>query len=254
MLTSDVTIPAAKSLKYVDLLMSESEQVYNRLVESHLSAFTLTRQDKGDRIVPAPDGTIYAAMYQVFVWEADDNRRLVWFSLESQIPHMSSIVACIGFPAKASCLPVLVINMNLKRHLGSYGTIVGVRGGPESTLINNFIPASNPTWPKPLIVKEWPQGFRGIRLIFELSESVIEWSLSTAECAVVDWLKASEGASASVMDGSTAQAEVDPVYAQEMKELHQDGGVFDAVFGDEWVSRLFNESVFKPSQSAGAVR
>lgn len=234
-----------KSIKYVDLFISSGERVC-RIVESRLPAFTLTRQHEGDRIVPGPDGTAYAAIYRVLVWAEHAGRRLVWFSLESQIPHMSSIVACIGFPAPGSSWPVLVINMNLKRHLGSYGTIVGVRGGPLSMPISEFIPVVSPTYPKPLLVKDLPRGFRGVRCIFDLSETAIDWSMSSAECAVVGWLKATENCSE--MHDPAPREGLDTTYAEEMKDLHRDGGVFDAVFGEEWVSTLFNDCVFNTGQ------
>jgi hypothetical protein len=238
-----------EDLRFVDLLITRGQEAYGRIVADDLLrfGFQLYKNSEGDRIIVGSDGVVYTAMYRVFVWEASSRRRLVWFVLESQLPHMSSLVACIGFPRRGSSMPVFVMNLNLKRKLGTYSTVIGFRGctfGLQSVL--HFVPLVKPGLPKPLFVKELPDGFRGIRLIFPLAEAapVIDWSLSVAERTLGRWLAATDRAAN--FDSHYAEAEEDMrLYAQEMKELHGiDGRVFDAVFGEGWVSRVFNDSVF----------
>jgi len=137
------------------------------------------------------------------------------------------------------------MNLNLKRKLGTYNTIIGFRGckfGLKS--VDNFIPLANPELPKPLFSKKLPDGFRGIRMGFSLAESVIDWSLTVVERTLGGWLEAADRSTG--LDSHLVEAEqYTRLYAQEMKELHgTEGRVFDAVFGEGWVSRVFNESVF----------
>jgi hypothetical protein len=238
-----------EDLKFVNLLITKSEKAYNRIVNDYLLHlnFHLQKNGEGDRIIVGPDSIVYTVMHRVFVWEADSNRRLVWFSLDSQIPHMSSIVACIGFPKIDSSFPLFVMNLNMKRKLGTYSTVIGFRGCAADLLsITDIIPIIDYKLPQPLFVKELPYGFKGLRLIFPLAESepVINWSLFTAERTLSRWLDATDKAT-NVSLYSSKSKEYIRLYAQEMKDLHgSDGRAFDAVFGEGWVSRMFNDNVF----------
>lgn len=238
-----------EDLKFVNLLITESQKVYNRIVNVSLLPlnYYLQKNGEGDRIILGPDSFVYTVMHRVFVWRADYGRRLVWFSLDSQIPHMSSIVACIGFPKKDSSMPLFVMNLNMKRKLGTFSTVIGFRGCVDDLQsIAEVNPVSNYKLPRPLFVKELPYGFKGIRLIFPLaeSESVIYWSLLTAERTLCKWLDATDK-DVDINLHSNKSKEYIQSYAREMKELHgNDGRAFDAVFGEGWVSKMFNENVF----------
>jgi hypothetical protein len=193
------------------------------------------------------------------MWSARAGR-LVWFWMDSDVPHMSNIVACIGIPSSGSGLPMFVMNLNLKVKAGTYNTIIGFRGDadrlePFRAVFATLRPGrrraprppapqpgpSNSGVPVPALVKRSPPGFAGLRVMFWLDQPPITWSLGAARNCLDPWFAGLAGA------GPVPDALVrDEQYITDMNILHsrQGGGVYDAVFGAGWLSRLFRDQVF----------
>jgi hypothetical protein len=239
-------------LPLVDLLIDGAEQVHAELVSGWLARleFSLVDDRKDDRLVLGPTSKPYAARYRFRVWESPTAGRIVWFWLDSEIPHMSSIVACMAVPLAATCCPMFVMNLNLKLKAGTYNTIIGYRG--SSAKLRDFRgvvprPETNHGKVRPQLTKPNPQSFEGVRSMFWLDEAPILWSLDVVRKSLDRWFTAV--VETDVPSRST-NLPCDPEYAQEMISLHgREGGVYDAVFGPGWLVQLFRDRVFQESKN-----
>ncbi|MEV4260559.1 hypothetical protein [Kribbella sp. NPDC049584] len=224
----------------VDVLMAASRDLNAHVAENLGARFALSREDGGERLILDPSGSPRLAVYRVAIWKAGDGRTLVAFSLESEIPHMSSIIAWLGEPSVDSAYPYLVVNLNLKSSLGSLGVIVGLRGG-SVTQLDAVVTEQRHKMPQPLMTKDWPRGFRGIREIHLATEQTIVASLTAGQDALAAWIAGSE---AMVSEpASSSDLEYSRSYREQMKNLHRQGGVFDSVFGHGWVADMFRDNV-----------
>jgi hypothetical protein len=230
----------------VEALIDGAEEVHARLESDWLSRLKFLslydRQD--DRVVVEPGGKVHAVRHRLRVWEAPARGRVVWFWLESEIPHMSSIVACMATPVEDVRCPLFVMNFNLKLKASTFNTIIGYRG--EADRLEGFrgaIPGVRlRDAPAPALAKPNPENFDGVRWMFMLERKPILWALDLLLPALDRWF-----AAVGEQDAAASQPLFkDHAYAAEMCSLHgREGGVYDAVFGAGWLSDLFRREVLR---------
>lgn len=200
-----------------------------------------------DRLVFDGEGRAHAAMAMCEAWSCP-SARLVWFTLESRLPHVSTIAACFGLPAPSLHGPLLTLNLNFKPQFGSLGCIAGYRSSDplEGAQIAGRIPHPSS---RPIVDVTIPDDFFGVRSIYEASPSLLEWALRTWEALVRDWVDRC-GSPRPDTTGDLQQAAVArQKYIDDIKKLHADGGVFDAIFGQGWVASTFSDFVFPAEEN-----
>ena len=233
-------------LKNVNFLVKKADLLLTKIQQQHLQGFKLCLENEqsDQRLVPGPDGKPYFISYRLSSWYSCQGDRLVWFVLESQIPHLSSIVAAIGFPRNEEGLPIFVMNLNLKPALEAFNIIMGFRN-PENYLdrLQQYLPHHNLRYPKPILTKEKSPDFLGIRSVFIPSSQSIGWSMKIAEKAIQGWASLLKSlGSKSIPSDFPCYYEN---YRREMLALHdKEGNVFDKVFGEGWGAQLFRNGVF----------
>jgi hypothetical protein len=233
-------------LHLVDQLIDGAIAMEQRLLASWLRPLGFQETDVSgvERLVVDPNGQVHHARHRFVVWQSPHRGRFVWFRLESDIPHMSTIVACVATPVEAVECPMFVMNLNLKLKANTFNTIMGFRGTAEHRRpfggwLHNPGPGVDVS--EPALVKPNPDGFDGVRSMFWLETGPVGWGLSTAERCLDRWFTAV----AAVDAPSVTPLSDDPDYANEMAALHgREGGVYDAVFGEGWLSGLFTDRVF----------
>ncbi len=236
-------------LDMVGALIDGGATLHGRLVDDHLKALGFAESDSSEqsRLVVGPAAQVFAASYRLETWQADGLGRLVWFWLDSEIPHMSTIVACVGIPSKAFDLPLFVMNLNLKVKAGTFNTIMGFRGPPDHlTPFRTMFPDRghlSAGGPAPELIKDNPQGFTGIRCMFMLRRPPVVWSLGLAWQCLDRWFDVL--ATGERPEPSTPFIRDEP-YFDEAVSFHsrEGGGVYDAVFGRGWLGTLFRDRVF----------
>lgn len=195
-----------------------------------------------DRLALDGEGNAYAAMATCEAWSCP-SARLIWFTLESQLPHVSTIAACFGLPALSVDGPILSLNLNFKPKFGSLGCIAGYRSSDPlegATLAGRIAHPSS----RPIVDVTIPNDFFGVRSIYQASPSLLEWALQTWQALIRDWLDTC-GSPRSDATGTLQQAAAArQKYIDDIKKLHADGGVFDAIFGQGWVASTFSDFVF----------
>ncbi len=237
------------SLDLVGALIDGGADLHGRLVDDRLKPLGFTQGDSSEanRVVVGPSARLFAAGHRFEVWLADGIGRVVWFWLDSEIPHMSAIVACVCMPCESYGLPLFVMNLNLKLKAGTFNTIMGYRGPPDRLVqFRSMFPVSTDfpaTVSPPDLVKENPHGFEGVRCMFTLQRPPIVWALGLAEECLNRWFEALSAAGRK--DPSTALLR-DEQYFDEAIKFHsrEGGGVYDAVFGPGWLATLFRDRVF----------
>jgi hypothetical protein len=207
--------------------------------------FNLLDQQARERLLFGPLNRLYVARYRMDVWRAG-RARVVWFAMESDIPHFSSIVACVAEAIGSNSCPMFVMNLNLKLKAGTYNTIMGFRGAPsalrsaEDVVRLSAVPGNGA--PRPVLTKPNPAGFVGLRCMFWLRDAPIDWSLQLADKALCWWQGTvnEDRPVAEEPNGDWAAR-----YQSESLARHgREGGVYDAVFGDGWLTGLFSGHVF----------
>jgi len=192
-----------------------------------------------DRLVFDPSGRPFAAIAMCQTWRSPAGR-MVWFTLESQLPHVSSIAACFGIPNRPG--PILTMNLNHKPQFFSLGCIAGFRakqGDPIAKACQNLPPPPAATIAQPAA----PPDFVGTRAVFPASREMLDWALAAWSGLASAWA------------ARCAQPDLDYAdnlgfldsYRQSIEGLHRQGGVFDAIFGEGWVSQTFGQAVFATS-------
>ena len=233
----------ADGLALVGALIDGGAALRGWLVEDNLTAlgFESASALGSQRLVVGPGGRPFSAEYRFEVWQAPGRGRVVWFSLDSEIPHMSTIVACVCVPCEGAGLPLFVMNLNLKLKAGTFNTIIGYRGEPA--LVAPFRGLFSDSAVTPALEKANPRTFEGVRRMFWLRRTPVDWSLELARRCLSRWL----GPVAACPPDSTRPLINDERYSQEMITLHtrEGGGVYDAVFGPGWLSQLFRDRVFE---------
>lgn len=236
-------VGAAEGLALVGALIDGGAKLRGWLVDDNLTALGFERTSTlgSQRLVVGPGGSPFSAEYRFETWQAPGRGRVTWFSLDSEIPHMSTIVACVCTPCQGTGLPLFVMNLNLKLKAGTYNTIMGYRGTPE--LLTGFRTVFSAPGETPALVKKNPRTFEGVRRMYWLRRAPIDSSLALARRCLGRWLAP---VAANPPDRMNPLAH-DERYAQEMITLHsrEGGGVYDAVFGPGWLSGLFRDEVFE---------
>jgi hypothetical protein len=222
------------------------DEVVSRLREQF--GFAQSAHVSDSKLILGPNSHAYTAFYEIFEWSAGRGARVIWFTLESHVPHMSSIIACMGLPGELTKMPLFVMNLNLKPRLDSFSAVFGFRG--SGTILDQLagaVPTRLAYSNRILIAKELPEGFRGIRTIFTPSKEIISWSCADALVSLTAWLDActqSRGQVEETASEDVTNLEYIQNYKSYMADLHgTDGRVFDAVFGQGWVSETFNKYV-----------
>lgn len=232
-------------LDLVGWLIDGGAELYSWLAVSHLETLGYAHADSSavQRFVIDSRSRPFAAGHRFDVWESASFGRVVWFSLDSEIPHMSSIVACICIPLAGTGLPLYVMNLNLKIKAGTFNTIAGYRGEPSELAAFRALFSGLLGQPPAALAKENPPTFAGVRLMFWLDEPPIDWSLGLARVCLGHWF----ARLATAQPGSGArQLACNASFVGEMVDLHsrEGGGVYDAVFGSGWLAALFRDRVF----------
>ncbi len=232
-------------LALVDVLMDGAADVHRWLHDEHLTAlgFARVKTSEAQRLVMGPGSRHYAASHSFEVWQSDGWGRLVWFRMDSEIPHMSSIVACVAMAHRDAPLPLFVMNLNLKLKADTFNTIMGYRGPADRLAAFRDLPEDRAGAPKPALAKRNPPTFEGVRFMFWLQRAPIDWALDRARHCLARWFDALRAAGPSA-PGTPPHR--DERYAAEMVDLHsrEGGGVYDAVFGPDWLATLFRDQVF----------
>lgn len=230
-------------LACVDTLMDRSEALCARLAARHFknAGFELAGDSGSERLVAGPGNKWYASAYRLREWRTAAGARLIWFSVKSEIPHMSSIVAAFAFPEPGSDIPMFVMNLNLKFRFSAYGVIAGFRCDPAfHPLLLPHIPELKARRRLDVPPTPLPPGFVGIRARFKMGKAPIVRSLEAAGSMSETWC-----ARPALPSGCGNYGDMES-YRGEMLALHaREKGVFDAVFGEGQLGKIFRETVFK---------
>lgn len=236
---------AKNKLNHLNTLMSGASSLYKKLVKRYAQhlGFIVETEQQDEQLIIGPDNRVYTVLHRLHCWNSSRYGRWIWFILDSQIPHVSSIVASMGLSSSDET-PLFVMNLNLKMHLNVYNTIIGYRGqSPLPRFLDKFIPKLLAENPQPLMQKDNPRGFSGLRLVFQLEDAPIHWSLEKAEEAISGWFHA---ATFSEHCQKPINRENLEKYKQEMLKLHDvEGSAFDAIFGQGWISDMFKNKIFR---------
>lgn len=201
-----------------------------------------------DRLVFDANGRPHAAMARCEAWHGLSGR-LSWFTLESQLPHVSTIAACFGLPTLSRRAPVLTLNLNFKPQFGSVGCIAGFRSHDRSQAFE-MAGCLQPPPATPIADVEIPADFFGVRAIYRASPVFVDWAISSWEALIAVWLARCglphTGDRGSLVDG----AKLYGPYVDGIKKLHAHGGVFDAIFGEGWVESAFSRVVFPDEEDS----
>ncbi len=201
-----------------------------------------------DRLVFDANGRPHAAMARCEAWHGLSGR-LAWFTLESQLPHVSTIAACFGLPALSRRDPVLTLNLNYKPQFGSVGCIAGFRSHHRSQAVE-MAGWLQPPPAMPIADVEIPADFFGVRAIYKATPAFVDWAIASWEALIVVWLARCRlphtGDREALVDG----AKVRRSYVDGIKKLHTHGGVFDAIFGEGWVESAFKRVVFPDEEDS----
>ena len=105
-------IRESRQLDQLNFLMKGAGTLYAGLKTDYLlpMGFELEEEQGDDRLIWGPDRKIYSVTFRLNCWKAADYGRWIWFELDSQIPHASSIVAAIGL-GNSDAIPFYVMNL-----------------------------------------------------------------------------------------------------------------------------------------------
>lgn len=229
-------------LRLLSHFVNSAEGSAAKLVEGWAQTFDLqcesTKQD--DRILLAPDNTLCTVSYRVEEWSSRAFGRWIFFKLDSQISHVSTIVAAMGIAPEEGA-PMFVMNLNLKPNLHAFNVVMGVRGGDISEKGRTAIAAFPTAETQSLIRKEAITGFLGHRLVFPFRQEPIDWSVSLMREFAEVWRASVAGYRTSEKARAYSRS-----YMSDSMALHsRSGTVFDELFGPNWVSQLFRDTIHK---------
>jgi hypothetical protein len=239
--TTDYTVQR-DDLLLLSHFVKSAETRAAQLVAGWVETFELERvhAKEDDKIFFAPDNTLCTVSYRVEEWRSREFGRWVFFKLDSQIRHASTIVAAMGIAPEEGA-PMFVMNLNLKPSLSAYNVVMGLRGGDIAQELRAVIPGLPQAQTQPLIVKDRQPGFYGHRLVFPMAREPIDWSVSLLPRFAALWRE-----SLAEFRPSAKARDYYQGYLSDSLALHaRSGTVFDEIFGANWVSRLFRDTIHK---------
>lgn len=203
--------------------------------------------ERDERVVALADRQPARVSYRLHVWDLPGQARLAFFSLDSEIPRMSTISALLALPPDASDLPILEMNLNWKETSNTLNVILGTRPnglGPSACraakrLMSVSGPADTATF-----VQGATDDYFGYRHRFQISAVVVAWACATFPCLVKRWLDELRACTVGSPVPGPGVALPGVALAALVGPHTGPGGGFDLVFGEGWLSSLF-DSVLK---------
>jgi hypothetical protein len=240
-------VKPARSTDLIDRMTSNAKLTMNEVERLYLRPFDffLLEEQTDDKLLKDPEHQIFnLASYSLRIWRSVQVGDVIWFLLDTDLAHVSTINACIAIPRDLKRRGNLfVMNLNLKTRFDAYNVILGYRGivtgHYEKTLKTVLAKELAMSGYNPRFIQKNPHGFAGLRAQFPLTESVIDKSYECFLMTIPRWFQAMPR-----VHNKNRRLAFLSSYKGFMNKIHnREGRVFDAIFGEKWLSNLFHKMI-----------